>query len=301
MDKLKAIDVFVRVVDLGSFTRAADALGIPKATASTLVQDLEATLGVRLLQRTTRRVGLTADGAAYYERCVRILDDVREADESVSSRHGLPEGRLKVDMPTSMARLLMHRAIPELLQRYPGLQLEVGCSDRLINVVTEGVDCVLRVGELRDPSLVARRVGEMRMVTVASPAYLARHGTPQHPLELMQPPHRCVHYFVAPGKVGPFDFRRGDETLAITPPGPLSVNDSNAYWDACVAGLGVGQLGDLVLDAPAHAGLLQPILTDWCAGVWPVHVVFPSNRHLSTRVQAFVEWAAEQFAERPAP
>ncbi|MEY4767264.1 MAG: hypothetical protein RI907_3937 [Pseudomonadota bacterium] len=296
MDKFKAMSVFVRVVDLGSFTRAAVALDTPKATVSTLVQELEAQLGVRLLQRTTRRVGLTADGAAYYERCVRILDDLREADESVSARHGQPEGRLKVDMPTSMARLLMKQAIPALLDRYPGLQLEVGCSDRIINVVNEGVDCVLRFGELRDPTLVARRVGEMRMVTVASPDYLARHGVPQHPNDLMAPPHRCAHYFMPNGKVLPFEFRRGDEVLSLTPPGSLAVNDSSAYWDACRAGLGVGQLPEMVLHAPGMEGQLLPVLSDWDSEVMPVHVVFPSSRHLSTRVQAFVEWAAALFA-----
>lgn len=298
MDKFKAIEVFVRVVDLGSFTKAADTLGTPKATVSTLLQELESQLGVRLLNRTTRRVGLTADGAAYYERCVRVLDDLREADAAVSARHGQLEGRLKVDMPTSLARLLMHRHIPELLARYPGLQLELGCSDRLINVVNEGVDCVLRVGELRDPTLVARRVGELRMVTVAAPSYLALHGEPQHPQDLMQAHHRCVHYFAASGKHGPFDFQRGDEKLAILPPGALAVNDSNAYWDACVAGLGVGQLPEPVLHAHGHESQLVPVLTDWCAGVMPVHVVFPSNRHLSTRVQAFVEWAAGVFAHQ---
>jgi LysR family transcriptional regulator for bpeEF and oprC len=188
MDKFKAIEVFARVVDTGSFTKAAEALAMPKATVSTLLQELEAQLGVRLLQRTTRRVGLTADGAAYYERCVRILDDLREADEAVSARHGQPEGRLKVDMPTSLASQLLHEAIPAFLARYPGLQLELGCSDRLINVVNEGVDCVLRVGELRDPLLVARRVGELRLATVA-PAPLREllcDGRQTHALRLQE-------------------------------------------------------------------------------------------------------------------
>ena len=298
MDKFKAIEVFVRVVDLGSFSRAADTLAIPKATVSTLMQELESQLGVRLLNRTTRRVGLTADGAAYYERCVRLLDDLREADAAVSAQHGQLEGRLKVDMPTSLARLLLHKDIPQLLARYPGLQLELGCSDRLINVVNEGVDCVLRVGELRDPTLVARRVGELRLVTVAAPSYLAQHGAPQHPLDLMQAPHRCVHYFMGGGKNYPFDFQRGEEKLSLQPPGALAVNDSNAYWDACVAGLGIGQLAESVIKTPGHDTQLVPVLTEWCAGVMPVHVVFPSNRHLSTRVQAFVEWAATLFTPK---
>jgi len=299
MDKFKGLEVCVRGVDLGSFTRAADTLAIPKATVSTLLQELESQLGVRLLNRTTRRVGLTADGAAYYERCVRVLDDLREADAAVSAQHGQLEGRLKVDMPTSLARMLMHKDIPELLARYPGLQLELGCSDRLINVANEGVDCVLRVGELRDPTLVARRVGELRMVTVAAPSYLAQHGEPQHPKDLMQAPHRCVHYFMSSGKHGPFDFQRGEEKLSLMPPGALAVNDSNAYWDACVAGLGIGQLPESVIKAPGQETQLKPVLTEWCAGVMPVHVVFPSNRHLSTRVQAFVEWAATLFAPNP--
>jgi LysR family transcriptional regulator for bpeEF and oprC len=292
MDKLKAMEAFVRVVDVGGITRAAEALGSPKATVSTLLQDLEAQLGVRLLHRTTRKITLTADGAAYYERCVRILDDLREADEAISVRHGLPQGHLKVDMPSSLASWLMRDAIPQFLAQYPGLSLDIGCSDRVINLVNEGVDCVLRVGDIRDPQLVVRRVGALEMITVAAPSYVARHGLPAHPQDLMQ--HRWVHYFVS-GRASAWNFRRGDEHHAINPPGALAVNDSNVYWDACVAGLGIGQMPAFVLAGAQGRGELVQVLPDWAVETAPVHVVFPSGRHLSTRVQAFVEWAAEVF------
>ena len=296
MDKIKAIEAFVRVVDTGGITRASEMMDVPKATISTLIQELEAQLGVRLLHRTTRKVTVTADGAAYYERCVRILEDLREADESISSRDGLPEGKLKVDMTTSMASLLMHQSIPDFLSRFPGISLELGCTDRPINMVSEGVDCVVRVGQITDPALVARRIGSMRFVTCASPGYLAQHGTPQHPQELAQ--HRWINYF-AQGRAVSWDFAKGDEKLTLNLEGGLSVNDSNVYRDACLAGVGIGQLPSFAFDLHEPRGELVQILKDWCTETLPVHVLYPSNRHLSTKVQAFVEWAAEVFDNAP--
>lgn len=296
MDKFRALEAFVRVVDTGGITRAADVLDMPKATVSTLIQDLEAQLGIRLLHRTTRKVTVTADGAAYYERCVRILDDLREADDAVSSRHGLPEGRLKVDMTTSMASLLMQDAIPDFLARYPGITLELGCTDRPVNMVSEGIDCVIRVGEVSDPSLVARRIGSMHFVTCASPAYLSRHGAPEHPRDLFR--HRWVNYF-AHGRVMSWDFTRGDEHHQLDLAGGLAVNDSNVYRDACLAGVGIGQLPSFSFMAHAPRGELVRVLPDWRSAALPVHVLYPSNRHLSTRVQTFVQWAAEVFDQSP--
>ncbi len=296
MDKFKALEAFVRVVETGGITRAAELLGSPKATVSTLIQDLEAQLGIRLLHRTTRKVTVTADGAAYYERCVRILQDLREADEALSTRHGKPEGRLRVDMSTSMASLLMREAIPDFLARYPGIQLELGCSDRPINMVSEAVDCVIRVGQVTDPLLVARRIGSMHFVTCASPAYLARHGTPAHPRDLAE--HQWVSYFL-PGRAMSWDFRKGDEHHQLTLSGGLAVNDSNVYRDACLAGVGIGQLPGFAFMAHAPSGELVQVLSDWHTEALPVHVLYPSNRHLSTRVHAFVEWAAEVFDQSP--
>ncbi|MFT3856676.1 MAG: LysR family transcriptional regulator [Aquabacterium sp.] len=296
MDKLRALEAFVRVVDTGGITRAADMLNVPKATVSTLIQDLEAQLGIRLLHRTTRKVTVTADGAAYYERCVRILEDLREADEAVSSRDGAPEGRLKVDMTTSMASLLMRDALPEFLARYPGITLELGCTDRPINMISEGVDCVIRVGQVTDPLLVARRIGSMHFVTCAAPAYLARHGAPEHPRDLFR--HRWVNYF-ANGRPVSWDFRKGDELYQLDLTGGLAVNDSNVYRDACLAGVGIGQLPGYAFMVHEPKGELVQVLHDWRTEALPVHVLYPSNRHLSTRVQAFVEWAAEVFDRTP--
>jgi LysR family transcriptional regulator for bpeEF and oprC len=193
MNKLQAMEVFVQVVDAGGFTRAAEHLQLPKATVSTLIQSLETALSVKLLHRTTRQVSVTADGAAYYERCLRILSDVREAEESLSRTRLSPSGRLRVDAPTGLASLVLIPALPEFFQRYPDIQLELGCSDRTVDLIEEGVDCAVR-GALADSSLIARRVGILEFITCAAPSYLDNFGRPVHPEELKR--HRCVNYFL---------------------------------------------------------------------------------------------------------
>jgi LysR family transcriptional regulator for bpeEF and oprC len=299
MDKLKAMEAFVRVVDTGGFTRAAELMGAPKATVSTLVQELEAQLGVRLLHRTTRKVTVTADGAAYYERCIRLIDDLREADEAVSSRQGNPTGRLRVDVPTSLGSLLMYAGLSDFLACYPQIQLEMGCSDRLINLVSEAVDCVIRVGEVSDPGVVARRVGSMRLLTCTSEAYAKAHGLPQHPEDLRQ--HRWIGYFLSqmPGRALALDFSRDGERIELTPDSALALNDSNVHEDALRAGLGIGQLPSYALCCPDKAQGLVEVLPEWASDPIPIYVLYPSNRHLSTRVQAFVDWVAELFDRIP--
>lgn len=299
MDKLKALEAFVRVVDTGGITRAAELLNAPKASVSTLIQELEAHLGVRLLHRTTRKVTVTADGAAYYERCIRLLDDMREADEAVSARHGSVSGRLRVDVPTSMASLLMFAGMQDFLLRYPQINLEMGCSDRIVNMVSEGVDCVIRVGEIADPSVVARRIGSMNFVTCAAPAYLEAHGAPQHPDELAQ--HRWIGYFMSssPGRMYPVDFAKDGQRLERVIDSALAVNDSNVYDDAVRAGLGIGQLPSYAFECARQSGQLVEVLGDWTTDALPVHVLYPSNRLLSTKVHAFVEWVAEFFERTP--
>lgn len=295
MDKLRAIEVFVRVVETGSFTRAAERLKAPKASVSTLVQDLEAQLGVRLLQRTTRRVVVTADGAAYYERCLRILEDLRDADESLSSRHASPGGRLRVDVATSMASHLLVPALPDFVRRYPEIRLELGCSDRPVNLVAEGVDCAVRAGSTLDPSLIARRVATLRFVNCAAPSYLNAAGRPTHPQELQA--HRCLNYLLqSTGRIANWDFVHGDQRLEIGFDSPITVNDSNVYTDACLAGLGIGQLPSFVFALYRSSGLLEAVLPDWVPEPLPVHVVYPSNRHLSTKVRVFAEWVAERLS-----
>ena len=298
MNKLQAMEVFVQVVDAGSFTRAAETLNLPKATVSTLVQALEATLSAKLLHRTTRLVTVTTDGAAYYERCVRILSDVRDADESLSRSRVSPSGRLRVDMATGLASEVLIPALPAFFERYPDIMMELGSTDRPIDLIEEGVDCAIRGGELGDVNLIARRVGVINFVTAASPAYLERYGVPEHPRDLER--HRCVNYFSAKtGKTFDWDFRRGEERIDIAMRGVIALNDSHTYVQAGLAGLGVVQITDYLLLQHVAAGRMVQLLPDWTSEPLPVHIVYPQNRHLSAKVRVFVEWVAELFANHP--
>jgi LysR family transcriptional regulator for bpeEF and oprC len=292
------MEVFVQVVDAGGFTRAADAMKLPKATVSTLIQSLEGALAVKLLHRTTRHVSVTADGAAYYERCLRILSDVREAEESLSRTRLSPSGRLRVDAPTGLASDVIVPALPQFFEQYPDIQLELGCSDRPVDLIEEGVDCAVRGGALGDSSLIARRVGILHFVTCASPAYLERYGRPAHPNELLR--HRCVNYFSArTGKIFDWDFTRDGERVQVALPGHIALNDSNAYIAAGIAGLGIIQMANFMMEPMLKDGRFELILDEWISDPLPVHVVYPQNRHLSAKVRVFVEWVAELFSNHP--
>lgn len=298
MNKLQAMEVFVEVVDTGGFTRAAENLQLPKATVSTLIQSLEATLSVKLLHRTTRHVSVTADGAAYYERCLRILSDVRDAEESLSRTRLSPSGRLRVDVPTGLAADVLLPAMPDFFARYPDIQMEMGCSDRTVDLVEEGVDCAVRGGLLVDSNLIARRVGLLNFITCATPDYLARYGVPAHPGDLMQ--HRCVNYFSSKtGKILDWDFTRDSERIQVALPGHIAVNDTNAYIAAGLAGLGILQMPNFMIEPMVDDGRFVTILDDWTTDPLPVHVVYPQNRHLSAKVRVFVEWVAELFSNHP--
>lgn len=299
MDKLQAMEVFVQVVDAGGFTRAAENMQLPKATVSTLVRDLEASLSVKLLNRTTRQISMTADGAAYYERCLRILADVRDAEDSLSSTRSSPSGRLRVDVPTGLGRHLILPALPQFFERYPNINLEVGCSDRPVDLIEEGVDCAVRGGALADSTLIARRVGEMHFVTCAAPSYIALHGRPVHPSDLAQ--HRCVNYFSAKtGRIFEWDFAKDGERIQMRVPGTIAVNDSDAYMAASLAGMGIAQMAAFAICPYLQSGQLELLMEDWSVDPVPLHVVYPQNRHLSAKVRVFVEWIAELFADHPA-
>ncbi|NNG25266.1 LysR family transcriptional regulator [Telluria aromaticivorans] len=298
MNKLQAMEVFIQVVDCGSFTKAAEMLNLPKATVSTLVQTLETTLSVKLLHRTTRQVMITSDGAAYYERCIQILSDVRDAEESLSRHRLSPSGRLRVDSPTGLSSEILIPALPAFFERYPDITMELGSTDRVIDLVEEGVDCAVRGGELLDQNLIARRIGVINFVTCASPAYLERHGMPQHPRDLER--HRCVNYFSAKtGKILNWDFTRDGERIEVALPGAIALNDSNAYVQAGLAGLGVIMMTDYLLIEHITAGRMVQVLPDWSIDPLPVHIVYPQNRHLSAKVRVFVEWVSELFAGHP--
>jgi len=295
MDQMAAMRAFARVVEVGTFTRAAQHLGMPKPTLSKLVQGLEAHLRTKLLNRTTRRVSVTADGAAYYERVARILADVDELHGSMSLSQASPKGRLRIDIGTSLAQLILIPALPEFHARYPEIQLDLGVSDRPVDIVGESVDCVVRGGEIADQSLIARRIAELRFMSCAAPAYLSRHGAPRHPAELERN-HMVVGYFGPTGRPYPFHYTRGDESEEITGRYVVAVNDSNAYVAAGLAGLGVIAAPRFMVREHLASGALQPVLQDWTGDAIPLHVVYPPNRHLSTKLRLFVDWVAELFA-----
>jgi len=298
VNKLQAMEVFVQVVDAGGFTRAAETMHLPKATVSTLIQSLESTLAVKLLHRTTRHVSVTADGAAYYERCLRILSDVREAEESLSRTRLSPSGRLRVDVPTGLATEILVPALPDFFARYPDIVMEMGSSDRLVDLIEEGVDCAVRGGTLGDSMLIARRVGVLQFMTCASPDYLARYGRPTHPDDLQR--HRCVNYFSSKtGKLYDWDFTRDGQRIQVAMPGPVSFNDTNSYLAAGLAGLGIVQMSTLALAPLVANGSMEQLLVDWSTEPLPVHIVYPQNRHLSAKVRVFVEWVAELMGRHP--
>lgn len=302
MDQLSAMRAFVRVVEAGTFTRAASTLGMPKPTLTKLVQGLEAHVRTKLLHRTTRRVSVTPDGAAYYERVVRLLNDIDELDGSMTSSQGRPSGRLRVDVGSAVAVLIIIPALPDFHARYPDIQLDLGVSDRPVDLIGENVDCVVRAGKLMDQSLIARRIGALHFVTCASPAYLQRHGEPQHPRDL-ENGHHVVSYFVdRSGRTYPLTFSQGEERVEVHGHAIVSVNDGNAYVAAGVAGLGVMQAPAFMVEPHVAGGRLRPVLGGWGAEVLPLHVVYPPNRHISNRVRVFVDWVAELLAQTtPAP
>ncbi len=301
MDRFDAMQAFARVVEAGSFTRAADTLHMSKTSVTQLVQQLEARLRVKLLNRTTRRVALTADGAAYYERVVRLLADLDDAETSLSSASASPRGRLRVDVPSPLASMILVPALPEFHARHPDIQIDMGVSDRIVDVIGENVDCVVRGGELSDQSLVARRVGDLRLGVYAAPEYLQRLGTPTHPRELEVSPHRIVGFLWArTGKPVPYAMRKGDEEIRVNGRYVLAVDDGNAYLAAGLAGLGVLWLPEYMARPSRASGALVPLMEDWTLDPMPIYLAFPPNRHISAKLRVFIDWVAELMA-RHAP
>ncbi|KVC79285.1 LysR family transcriptional regulator [Burkholderia ubonensis] len=301
MDHLHAMRIFARVAHLGSFTKAAEQMQLPRPTVSNAVQYLEKHLKIRLLQRTTRRVALTAEGATYYERCARLLADLDDAETLFEDAGASPRGVIRVDLPERFALDKVIPAIPSFHARYPDLRIVMSTTDRFVDLIADGIDCAVRVGALSDTSLVARRIGELAQVNCASPAYLARHGTPRSPDDL--PEHVAVGYFSSrTGRELDWEYADMDtgEMHAVKMRSIVSVNSSQAYLACCVAGLGLIQAPRDGLDAPLADGTLVEVLPEWNAAPLPVSVVFPHGRHLAPRVRIFVDWLADALS-RPLP
>ena len=294
MDRFDAMRIFTRIVELRSFTQAAHDLGYPKATVTHAIKQLEARLRVRLLQRTTRQVTPTLDGEAYYQRCVRLLADLEETESVFTSAAQQPAGKLRVDLHATLALHFVMPVLGQFCARHPLIELEIGMGDRLVDLVREGVDCVLRVGELGDSSMVARRVALLEQMTCASPAYLAAHGTPRTLADLDG--HRAVNFFSAQtGKVWPFDFRLDGQRHSVILPGTVSVNNADAYHACCRAGMGLIQAPRYHLEQALAAGELVEVLAPLRPDPLPVSVLYPHHRQLSPRVRVFADWVASLF------
>lgn len=296
MDQLSAMRAFVRVVEAGTFTRAADLLDVPKPTVTKQIQQLEAHLRAKLLNRTTRRVTVTMDGAAYYERALRVLGEIDELDASMALSQARPSGRLRVDCSAALAMAVIIPALPGFHERYPEIQLDLGLSDRPADLLAENLDCAIRAGEIQDQSLIARRIGEMFAITCAAPSYLARHGMPNHPRDLEQGHHIVGYRMAGGGRTMPFLYANERETIEVRSRYIVSLNEGNGYVAAALAGLGIIQAPTFMVQDHITAGHLVPILASWCSTPKPLHIVYPPNRHLSNKVRVFVDWLAELFA-----
>lgn len=294
MDRLDSMQLFVRIVDLGSFTKAADALQLPRASVSLALQQLEARLGVRLLNRTTRHVSPTLDGQAYYLRCQQILQDVGEAEELFRSSQLKPRGKLRVDMQGNQAQRFVLPFLGDFHARYPDVELEIGLGDRFVDLVREGVDCVLRSGEPKDSSMVGRRVAQLRQATMASRGYVERRGLPRT-LEEFANDHQAVNYVGNSGRVLPFDFIVDGQPHSISLRGPVSVNSASGYGACCLAGLGFVQAPRYNFEKELQSGELVEVFPDWQPPPMPVYVLYPHARQLSSRVRVFVDWLAERM------
>ena len=298
-NQMQAMRVFVRVVEAGTFTSAANSLRMPKPTVTKLVQGLESHLRIKLLNRTTRRVTVTPDGSAYYERVVRLLGDLEDIESSVTHAKERPRGRLRIDLGAAIASFVVLPALPEFLARYPEIHMECGVSDRPADLIGDNVDCVIRGGPLLEPSLVARHIGDLRWMTCATPTYLAHYGRPTRPTDLQSGHVLAAYFFARSGRLRPLVFERDGKRIEIQPSPRVAVNDGTAHFASLRAGIGIGQLLSFMVSASGANDELLPVLEDWQPPPMPVHVLYPANRHLSTKVRVFVDWAAELFARSP--
>jgi DNA-binding transcriptional LysR family regulator len=297
MDQLSAMRAFIRVVETGNFTRAADTLAMPKATVTNLIQGLEAHLHTKLLNRTTRRVMVTTDGALYYERAAQIVSEISELDGSLTNSQGLPGGRLRVEMAGAFADWIVVPALCDFYQKYPDIRIDLGVGDRTVDYLAENVDCALRAGTPADQSLIARRVSEVELITCASPIYIEKFGKPERPEDL-ENDHYSVSYFRAQtNRTLPFEFRRDNEELEINPRYLVSVNDSRTFVTAATTGLGIAQLPRFMIRNELASGELIQVLSEWNREPLGLYIVYPPNRHLSNKVRVFVDWLVKLLVD----
>lgn len=294
MDKLLRMQLFVRVVERGSFLAAAADLGLARSTATQAIKALEADVGARLLERTTRHVAITLDGSAFYQRCLSILADVDEAEAIF--RDAKPQGVLRIDAHPVLTQTFLLPHLKSFLERYPLLDVQFGQGDRFVDLVREGVDCVIRAGEVTDSSLIMRRLGFIREMTCASPGYIDAHGMPET-LDALQG-HQAVGFISSrTGQIMPLEFSVGEETRYVTLPARVTANHSDTVMDLARRGFGLMQAPRYHLQRHVADGTLQEVLSDFPPPPTPLSILYPQNRQLSPRVRVFIDWAARIFAE----
>ena len=297
MDRIDLFRIFSRVVDCSSFTRAADTLGVPRSSVSAAIRELEGRVGARLLHRTTRKVSPTQDGMAFYERCQQIIADVEDGENLFRQTSAQPSGRLRIDVPGRIGRLIVAPALSDFLDLYPQIDIDLGVTDRAVNLVEDRTDCVLRVGPLGDSGLIARPVGTLPLINVASPSYLARHGTPRMPDDLGD--HRAVNYASpSSGRVEDWEWIEDNALRTMALRGRVSVNSAEAYIACCLAGLGLIQVPAYDVRPHLEAGELVEVMPDYRAAPLPMTLLYPHRQHLSRRLQVFADWLEALLKEQ---
>lgn len=295
MDRFNAMRVFTRIVELGGFAKAADSLHMPRASATILVKQLEAHLGVQLLQRTTRQVTATLDGKAYYQRCISLLADLEDTEAVFSSKRIEPQGILRIDIPVGFGRIIVIPSLPEFSARYPKIELEIGMSDRSVQLIREGVDCVVRLGPSTDDSLVARPLIRIPQVTCASRDYLQRNGIPQTLEDLKQ--HQVIEYVSASsGRRYGLEFQLGDAVHEMSLRKSLSINSADGYLAACEAGYGLVQTPRYHIVEQLRSGTLLEVLSEFRPPAMALIALYPPHRQMSRRVRVFIDWLVELCA-----
>lgn len=297
MNNFSDIVAYVRVVEAHSFVAAAQTLGMSPSAISKAVSRLEERLGARLLNRTTRSLSLTDVGSSFYERCRDALGQLDHAESEVSESRGVPRGRLRVDVPVSLGRKIIVPALPRFIQQYPEISVQMSMNDRVLDLVQEGIDAALRVGNLSDSSLVARRIAQLRGVTCASPEFIERYGEPRDPTELK--PEHCITMFkLGNNQTREWMYKKGDVEHSVMPAARLSFSDPESAVQAAVSGAGFVRTLDFTVDAQIASGLLHPVLQDWNDGAWwPVSVVYPQHRQPTAKIRAFIDFVTGLFPQ----
>ena len=295
MSQLEAIEYFVWTVEAGSFAAAARRLGVTPSAVSRKVARLEEELGVPLLARTTRSLTLTHDGDAFHVRCLRILEELSEARDALARVRKKPSGLLRIEAPLALGRVVIAASLSEFFKRYPDIDVALTLRDVLVDPFVEGSDVLVRIGALRDSSLMARRLGESRVVVCGSPAYLRQHGTPKSPADLTN--HQCLAYL---GPEGPRSWRflSGDKLIEISPKGTLQVNDADVLAMHARTGRGLVLLFDFLVAEDIARGKLVTVLDAYAPPAWPIHALYPKNRQLVPKVSVLLDFLSGVFRER---